>query len=355
MRVSTAIVHARWRAPLFSAHDAGGDPRPLVLLSLRAADGTVGHGEAAPLESYDGVSLEAVLDALDACTEALSDADGSDRAATLAACRACTDLPQALAAIDLALWDMSGRRLDQPVWRLLGAAAPPRVAVNAVIGAVDPAAAVAEARTAVARGYRCLKLKVGVGDDLGRVRAVRAAVGPDVALRLDANGAFTSVGRALGALGELAASGIELCEEPVHGARALAAVAAGSPVAVAADESTADPELFETRCGAAVCLKIAAGGGISGVLAEAEAARMLGYEIYLASTLDGSPAPDAIVLAHVSTLMSNGGTTRLLLGSMAALLAEHPDQLKLIAGDPSLLDGVIEECLRLTPPADPRI
>jgi cytochrome P450 len=72
---------------------------------------------------------------------------------------------------------------------------------------------------------------------------------------------------------------------------------------------------------------------------------------FLASTLDGSPAPDAIVLAHVATLMSNGGTTRLLLGSMAALLAEHPDQLKLIAGDPGRLDGVIEECLRLTPPA----
>jgi cytochrome P450 len=72
---------------------------------------------------------------------------------------------------------------------------------------------------------------------------------------------------------------------------------------------------------------------------------------FLASKLDGSPAPDAIVLAHVATLMSNGGTTRLLLGSMAALLTEQPDQLKLIAGDPGRLDGVIEECLRLTPPA----
>jgi cytochrome P450 len=72
---------------------------------------------------------------------------------------------------------------------------------------------------------------------------------------------------------------------------------------------------------------------------------------FLASTLDGSPAPDAIVLAHVATLMSNGGTTRLLLGSIASLLADHPSQMKLIADDPGLLDVVIEECLRLTPPA----
>jgi cytochrome P450 len=72
---------------------------------------------------------------------------------------------------------------------------------------------------------------------------------------------------------------------------------------------------------------------------------------FLASTLDGGPAPDAIVLAHAATLMSNGGTTRLLLGSIAALLAEHPSQMKLIADDPRALDGVIEETLRLIPPA----
>jgi cytochrome P450 len=72
---------------------------------------------------------------------------------------------------------------------------------------------------------------------------------------------------------------------------------------------------------------------------------------FLASTLDGAPAPDAVVLAHVATLMSNGGTTRLLLGSIASLLADNPSRLKLIGDNPGLLDGVIEESLRLMPPA----
>jgi cytochrome P450 len=72
---------------------------------------------------------------------------------------------------------------------------------------------------------------------------------------------------------------------------------------------------------------------------------------FLASTLDGSPPSDAIVLAHVATLMSNGGTTRLLLSSVASLLAGSPAQMELIRADPGLLDGVIEECLRLMPPA----
>lgn len=287
MRVSTTVVRVPWRAPLTSAHGSGQAPRALVLLGLEGTDGYVGHGEAAPLESYDGVSIAAVLQGLDACAAVLAGADGEDHAAVLAACRACTDLPQALAAIDLALWDLLGRRLGSPVWKLLGARTPPRVTVNAVIGAIGPAEAAAEAARAVADGYGCLKLKIGVGDDLARLAAVRAAVGDAVALRVDANGALGSVAAAVQTLSELSRFGIELCEEPVHGAHALAAVAAGSPVPIAADESTTDPELFRTRCGRAVCMKIASAGGITGVLAEARLARELEYELYLASTLDG--------------------------------------------------------------------
>jgi cytochrome P450 len=72
---------------------------------------------------------------------------------------------------------------------------------------------------------------------------------------------------------------------------------------------------------------------------------------FLASTLDGSPPSEAIVLAHVATLMSNGGTTRLLLSSIVSLLATNSSQMDLIRADPGLLDGMIEECLRLMPPA----
>lgn len=72
---------------------------------------------------------------------------------------------------------------------------------------------------------------------------------------------------------------------------------------------------------------------------------------FLRSALDGAPVPDAVVLAHVATLMSNGGTTRLLLASIAGLLAGNPSQVDAVRADPGLLDGVIEECLRLMPPA----
>ena len=73
--------------------------------------------------------------------------------------------------------------------------------------------------------------------------------------------------------------------------------------------------------------------------------------LMLRGRLDDGPVPAAVVLAHVSTLMSNGGTTRLLLASVAGFLADNPDQADAIRATPSRLDGAIEECLRLAPPA----
>jgi cytochrome P450 len=72
---------------------------------------------------------------------------------------------------------------------------------------------------------------------------------------------------------------------------------------------------------------------------------------FMNSTLSGGEVPDAVVLSHVSTLMSNGGTTRLLLASIARHFATHPDDLAAVRSEPELLDTAIEECLRLTPPA----
>jgi cytochrome P450 len=72
---------------------------------------------------------------------------------------------------------------------------------------------------------------------------------------------------------------------------------------------------------------------------------------FLGSTLDGGAVPAATVLSHVSTLMSNGGTTRLLMASIAHHFATHPEHVTLSRDDPAVLDAVIEECLRLTPPA----
>jgi L-alanine-DL-glutamate epimerase-like enolase superfamily enzyme len=190
------------------------------------------------------------------------------------------------AALDLALWDLAGRRRGQPVWQLLGAVEAPAVEVNATIAAADPERAAAEAAAAREAGFRCVKVKVGLPGDLERVGAVRSAAGSEMSIRLDANGAW-SVEEAVAALRELEPIGIELCEEPTSGLAAIERVSADVQIPIAVDESTSEPGALDRRACDAVCLKIARCGGIRGVLDAGSRARRAGYRVYLASMLDG--------------------------------------------------------------------
>lgn len=110
----------------------------------------------------------------------------------------------AIAAIDLALWDLKGQALGQPCWRLLGGARD-EVPVYATFGFAffERDELAAAAKDWVARGFTRLKMTVGhhalarrdeprpldavIAEDVQRIRAVREAVGPDVQIYIDAN------------------------------------------------------------------------------------------------------------------------------------------------------------------------
>ncbi|HWE12311.1 MAG TPA: enolase C-terminal domain-like protein [Solirubrobacteraceae bacterium] len=287
MKLGVRTVSAPMRAPLVTGHGTVTD-RELVLVSLEAADGWVGYGEAAPLQSYDGVSAAEVAAALEDCRPVLAAyRDAAPMADVLARCGEATVLSQALSAIDLALWDLAGRRTREPVWRLLGAGPPAAVAVNWTIAAVDRSGAAHEAAQARADGFSAVKVKVAIGDDAGRLAAVRAFAGPQMAIRIDANGAW-SLGEARATLDALQPVGIELCEEPVAGLEAIRALSQVTRIPLALDESADDPQALVAPAAAdLICLKVSRCGGITGTIQTAERARAAGYDVYLASTLDG--------------------------------------------------------------------
>ncbi|MEA2249211.1 MAG: L-Ala-D/L-Glu epimerase [Solirubrobacteraceae bacterium] len=320
MDVRVASLTLRFARPLQTAHGVLRE-RELLLLRLRGPDGVVGWGEAAPLEPYDGVPLEAVREALAAYEQILRDGDDLPGGALLDACRAAADLPQALAAVDLALWDRAGNRERKPVSQLISDDPAERVRVNATIAAEDRTGAAAAAARAARDGYSCVKVKVGIGDDAGRVAAVRAAAGPQMELRLDANGAW-GVEDAVAAIEALAPAGLELVEEPVHGIEAMRQVRDRVAVRVAMDETATEPGSLTASVADAVCLKISRCGGISGLLAQAALVRASGADVYLASTYDG-PLGIAAAVHCAAALRPTGacglGTLELFADELAVL------------------------------------
>lgn len=267
------------RTPLRTARGTIRERR-IFEVTLRDGELPDGHGEASALEHYDGVSDDVVRAALQAYARELAPLRNAQGPEILERCRAAADLPQALAAIDLALWDRASRDAGVPVAALLAGDPLKEIACNALVTGLD------QAQAAVRRGFGCLKLKVGVGDDARAVAALRAAVGPEILLRLDANGAWDP-DTAVRAIESLAPAGIELVEEPTSGIEALRTVRERVAVRIAMDETAADHGALASGAADAVCLKISRAGGIAALLAQAALVRSTGADVYLASTLDG--------------------------------------------------------------------
>ncbi|MDO9455496.1 o-succinylbenzoate synthase [Nocardioides sp.] len=166
------------------------------------------------------------------------------------------------------------------------------VPVNVTVPAVGPEQAFAIVR---AGGCRTAKVKVAepgqtLADDEARVEAVRAALGPDGAVRVDANGGWSvdDAVRAVRAL-ERAAGGLEYVEQPVASVEDLALVRRRVAVAVAADESirrAADPyRVRDLQAADIAVLKVQPLGGVAACLRIAED---IGLPVVVSSALETS-------------------------------------------------------------------
>ncbi len=219
---------------------------------------------------------------------------------------------------------------------------PEPVAVNWTISADDRAGAAAEAARAREAGFSTLKAKVAIGDDHGRLAAVRAAAGPEMAIRVDANGAW-SPEEAEASLRMLEPVGIELCEEPVSGLQATETLSHQTSIPLALDEGTALPGALDVRVCQLACLKISRCGGISGLIRAAARARTAGYEVFVASTLDG-PLGIAAALhaaAALGPMRPCGLATLAMVDNRPNPLPAHDGRIAIPDG-PGLGDGLLE-------------
>jgi L-Ala-D/L-Glu epimerase len=269
--------------------------REMILVRLHTDEGVVGLGEAVPLAMRGGDDMSRVERRLGRALRRLSPADVSDFAGE-EPLRAAIDTlvyavagrrmpPPAAAALEMALFDLAGKAAGMPVWQLLGSESPVPVRCNATLVAGMPDEVAASAGAWQSQGFGTFKLKLGVGDDLRQVAAVRDALGPDAAIRVDANGSWSRAD-AIEIVRELEPLEIELVEEPTSGLRDMAAVAAATEIPIAADESVATGKEASRAARAGACelatAKLAKTGGVGGVAGIAKH-----LPVYLSSALDG--------------------------------------------------------------------
>ena len=217
-----------------------------AIVRVFAVDGAVGLGNIDPSPGY---STETIDQSLGALRTRLAPAVVGLDASNIHVLTARLDavMPgffDAKAAIEMACLDLTARRLGVAGYTYLGGAAKTRLTFNAWIGILSPDEAAAEALKWQARGFRSAKIKVGgnIEADRERVKAVRAAVGNGMALRIDANAGY-DVATSIRLAHYMEPFNLQLFEQPVaaediEGLARVRREAGGVPIM--ADEAIVD-------------------------------------------------------------------------------------------------------------------
>ncbi len=248
MRITGIDIHPL-RVPLKgvfrNAHDTK-TRQDSVVVCVRTDEGVTGVGNVDPDPGHSEESFDQTLKALRTLAPGLTGRDPLNLSAALELMDRC--LPRHLdakAAVEMALFDLKGKALDQPVHSLLGGRLKDEVLLNGWIGLLEPDEAAREALGWRDRGFGSVKIKLGAGveSDRDRVAAVRGAVGAGLKLRVDANEGY-DVGEAIRLGRTLAPLDVTLFEQPVSRSdyAGLARVRRGIDIPVMADEAIVGPE-----------------------------------------------------------------------------------------------------------------
>ncbi len=325
------LVNLTWllyRVPFSAAfHTAHGalSHRSGALVTAYTDDGYTGYGEIAPLPSHNGQSLDRSLVPLPRLARELCNRELSDILCFLESQDTNDQLPPPLVCgLETALLDALGQASKLRVADLLATNYSPsteggspamlrtRVPVNAVIGGTTIEATITSARTAIAAGFTCLKLKLADASAaaLERVGAVRAAIGPDPRLRLDANEGWNGE-QARALLARCAVYDIEYIEQPLPAPdlAGMAALRGVSPIPLAADEAltglASARRILQARAADVLILKPQLAGGLRTCRQIMREASAQGVSCVITSTLEtGIGVAAALHLAAASPEIS---------------------------------------------------
>jgi L-Ala-D/L-Glu epimerase len=241
------------------------------------------------------------------------------------------------AGIELALYDLMGKAFNVPLSTLLGGGSRAAIPVLRMLSLGTPDEMAETAARFVRQGYRHLKVKLGTdrGGDLERFKAVRRAVGPDVNLTVDFNGAYDAPA-AIEVITNLAEHGLTMVEQPVPGTdlAGMAAVTQAVETVILADQGVESArEVFRVaraNAAKAISIKLLKFGGLRECLAAARVCEAAGLICHI-----GGMATSALIDAAQAHLASatQSVVTPCEVGEFAALEGDRVEGLTVVEGN----------------------
>lgn len=288
----------------------------MVIIKLHSSDGLVGIGEATTIGglSYGEESPEGIKLTIDKyLAPALINADATNvQSAMTQLCKIAKGNRLSKSAIETALLDAQGKRLNVSMATLLGGAVTDTLPVLWTLASGKTEQDIDEAEKLLTmKRHNTFKLKIGSREpsvDIAHVSAIKKALGNRAKVTVDVNQAWSESTAKTG-IAALQDAGVDLIEQPIvkENHRGLARLRERFIVPIMADESVATPEdAFDLAClGSAdvFALKIAKSGGPMAVLKVAAIGEAAGIALYGGTLLEGSVGSIASAQAF-STLRS---------------------------------------------------
>lgn len=215
-----------------------------IIVVIHTKEGITGWGECSPYMSINGESMDTCFIVGQYLAKALKGKDATD-------IEACTKVMDGIitrnenikSAFDMALYDIAAQQANKPLYRFLGGIKNKVISTDMTVGLGSPEKMAKEALEYQQAGFPSIKVKLGTSTeaDVERIKAIRAAIGHEHPLRIDANQGWT-VETAIATLQALGAYKIEHCEEPIArwNFMELPQVRTNSPIKIMADESCFD-------------------------------------------------------------------------------------------------------------------
>lgn len=241
-----------------------------IVVVIRTDRGLTGFGECSPFMPINGESMETAYVVAKYLAQTLIGKNPVE-------IETCSEIMDRIiygnssikSAFDIALYDIAAQHAGLPLYAFLGGKNNKILQTDYTVSLGEPDQMVADALEITDRGFQVIKVKLGEDPDrdIQRIKAIRAVIGMEIPLRIDANQGW-SVESAIRILNALANDNIQFCEEPIArwNFMELANLRRQSPIMVMADESCCDhhdaKRLIDLDSAHSFNIKLGKSGGI---------------------------------------------------------------------------------------------